>query len=183
MMIGYGTRAHEGALLTAGAEKVFYHPDELSLVVDLAGFSVRAEDTLIMVQPGLLTLADMRILRNACNGDLKFQVVGHDAFPLPTDRLLKEFRKLKPRVAQTEIIQLTGRPRSIDYTPQQAEQIIRMWHALPRQKPTQIVANVEIMLNLEPGTLKTSWVRDVVIKYVGTAQRDKPAHWKGVGDG
>lgn len=180
VIIGYGIKSQEGALRTAGAERVFVHPKQLATLIDGAGIALRADDTLLMVQPRLMTLADQLTLWRACCGKLLFQVVGHKAFPLATERLLREWRNLKPKVSQAEIVQLTGRPRVTDYTPQQADAIIKLWHEVPKRKPTEVKALAETILGVEPDTLKAHWVRDLVIKFVGTAKRDKPDGWSGV---
>lgn len=182
VIVGIGTRAHEAALLTAGAEKVFIHPSQTSLVFQLKGVSLRAGDTLLMAQPGLLKVSEYRELSAACGGQLRFQVIGHDPFPVNTAGGFSEFRKLKPKgLPETEPVQLTGRPRTIDYTLEQADALIRLWHEKPKRTPAEIAGLAKTMLGLpDEYELKTSWVRDLVIKYVGTGQRDKPAGWNGI---
>ncbi len=181
MVVGFGTKAHEPVLLHAGAEKVFT-PDALPFIIEHAGMTVRADDTLLVVQPGLLKVEDMRDLYHACDRRLKFQVVGHDPFPLTSDRHFREFRKIKPRgINQTEIVQLTGRPPRIAPTLEQAEAIIRLWHEKPKRPPLEIVGLAKKILGLEDDyDMKTSWVRDLVIKHVGTGQRDRPEGWTGI---
>ncbi len=168
-------------MLRAGAEKVFT-PDDLAFVVANAGMTVRADDTLLVVQPGLLKVEDMRDLHKGCDGRLQFQVVGHEPFPLTSDRHFREFRKIKPRgIDETEVVQLTGRPARVAYTIEQADAIIRLWHEKPKRTPREIVGLAKTILGLKADfDLKPSWVRDLVIKYVGTGQRDKPEGWAGI---
>ena len=167
--------------IVGGAEKVITHPDGLQNFLDLAGFAIRAGDMLLLVLPSLLTKAEYLILHDACGGDLIYQVAGHKVYPLKTYRHFKEFRKLKPIGVETEVAQLTGRPARVTYTLEQADAIIRLWHETPRRKPAEIVELVKTILDLdEDFDLKPSWVRDLVIKYVGMGQRDKPDSWSGI---
>lgn len=74
-----------------------------------------------------------------------------------------------------------GRPAGITYTLAQANAMIRLWHDdNPRRMPKEVAALADTILGLEPGTIKPHWVRDLVIKFVGTAQRDKPEGWTGI---
>lgn len=180
MKIGYGTRPQEGTLRTAGAVRVFFHPDDLAMLMDHAGVTLRAEDTLIMVQPKLITIDDTRLLLDACGGRLLLQVVGHEAQEIGADIALTEWRKLRADVPQSEVAQLTGRPKTVAYTMEQADAIVRAWHAVPKNPPREVTATAERILGLEAGTLKAHWVRDLVIKFVGTAQRERPADWNGI---
>lgn len=181
VIVGFGTRPQEAALRTAGAEKVFIHPTDTPLLFELKGIAIRADDTLLVAQPALLKTAEYRELYEACEGRLVFQVIGHDVFPISTPRHFTEFRKIKPRgISETEAVQFTGRPATISYTLEQADAIIRLWHEKPKRRPAEVRALAETILSLEPDTLKPHWVRDLVIKFVGTAQRDKPEGWNGV---
>jgi hypothetical protein len=181
VIVGYGTPEQEGALLTAGAEKVLRHPEHLSLLTDPPGFGVRPDDTLLVVQPGLLRTDTLRKVRDACGADrVAFQVVGHAARFCPTDADLNAWRRQVARVPDAPMLAATGRPPKITYSLEQAEAIIREWHAIPRRKPAEVRATAERILGLEPGTLKAHWVRDLVVKFVGTAQRDKPEVWSGI---
>lgn len=180
MKIGFGTREHGGALMVAGAEKVFFHPEELGLVLDYAGLAVREGDTLVVVSSGLLTTSQIKKIRDACAGDLDFQVVGHEPERLVTDHDIKQFRAKYPIGVETNVPQATGRPKDIKYTVEQADAIIRLWHEIPKRKPLEIVLLADKILGLPDGTVKPHWVRDLVKKYVGTAQREKPKGWRGV---
>lgn len=182
VIVGFGARGQEGALRTAGAEKVLTYPDDLGMLFRMAGLALRPHDVLLMVQPGILSEKDYRTLYKACDGELMFQVVGHEPFPLSKYKHFKEFRKIKPKGVGTEVVQITGRPRTIDYTVEQAEAIIRLWHqATPRLKPAEVCEEAKKVLKLaDDYELKPHWIRDLVIKYVGTAKREKPDAWNGI---
>ncbi|MEO0568293.1 MAG: hypothetical protein AAF066_11215 [Pseudomonadota bacterium] len=181
MIIGFGTRGQEGQLREAGAQRVFFHPDQLSDFIREAGMYLRPGDILLMVQPGILKAREFETLYKACDKDLLFQVVGRDPLPLKTLKHFSEFRKVKPVGVATEMVQLTGRPRTIDYTVEQANAIIRLWHEKPKRKPAEVTDLAKTILGLgEEVELKTTWVRDLVIKFVGSARRDKPDHWNGI---
>ena len=180
MKIGFGTRDHGGALMVAGAEKVFFHPEDLNLILEFAGVSVREGDTLIVVSSGLLTAQQIKKIRDACKGEVEFQVVGHEPESLASDRAIKEFRAKYPIGVETAVPQATGRPKDVKYTVEQADAIIRLWHEVPKRKPSEIVLLADKILGLPDGSIEKHWVRDLVKKYVGTAQREKPKGWRGV---
>jgi len=166
--------------MTAGAEKVLWHPEFTEIMIDYAG--VREGDVLLLLNPALLTLSQYRRIKEACRDDILFQVVGFDPVPLATDADIRQFRKIKAEVNGGTIKETgpKGRPKGIRYTVEQADAIIRLWHDVPRRKPSDIVLLADVILGLEEGTVKHHWVRDLVRKYVGTAQREKPKGWRGV---
>jgi hypothetical protein len=176
--IGFGKKEHSGVLMTAGAEKVFFAPDEKDLVIERGG--LREGDTLLVAHPPVMSVADYKRAKEACAGDLLFQVVGADPVQLETDADFTDFRKKKARVGDVPIVPSTGRPARIKHTVEQADAIIRLWHEVPKRKPEEIIQLTDTILGLPEGTTKKSWVRDLVRKYVGTAQREKPAVWRGV---
>ncbi|QEW27815.1 hypothetical protein [Roseovarius indicus] len=180
MKVGFGTKEQRASLLVAGAEQV-YAPDDLPFLVKYPGLAIRDGDTVIFAQPGLMKKSDMTsILSAAEGGGIAFQVIGHEPVICDSDAKLSEFRRQKPRTLDVPVVQTHGRPATIQYTDKQADAIIREWHAVPKRPPREVVKTAEGILGLETGTLKTSWVRDLVIKYVGTAQRAKPDHWAGI---
>jgi predicted GIY-YIG superfamily endonuclease len=69
-----------------------------------------------------------------------------------------------------------GRPSSTPVTEAQAAIIIALWHT-PSVRRSDVVALAGSLLGK---SVPDHWVRDLVIKYVGTAQRDKPDHWSGI---
>jgi len=170
--IGLGIEGQESALLTAGAEKVFVWPGERSLVLDVPGAAIRSGDTVLMVQPDAIPMPDLRKARD----DVGLQVIGNDPV-----RDLDAFRAQTPKVAHVPMRSRTGRPAKITYTLAQADAIIRLWHDdNPRRTPKEIAALADTILGLDAGTIKPHWVRDLVIKFVGTAQRQKPEGWAGI---
>lgn len=185
MIIGFGTRPQEAALLTAGAERVFIYPSDLGAVMELAGISVRPNDILLMVQPSLLKVGEFDLLHKACGGQLLFQVVGHEPFALKSNKHFAEFRKTKPKGLDSAVIEeSTGRPRTVaTYSLEQANAVINLWHRVPKYGHDEIVEKTREILKLpDDAELKSTWVRDLVGKYVGTAQRDKPNDWTGIGN-
>ena len=175
MKIGLGIDGQESALLTAGAEKVFVWPGERSLVLDVPGAAIRAGDTVVMVQPDAIPVSDLRTIIKAARDDLALQVIGNDPV---TD--LDAFRAQTPKVSHVPMRSRTGRPASFTYTLAQADAIIRLWHEKPKRGPQEIARLSETILGLDPKTLKDSWPRDLVKKFVGTARRDPPEDWTGI---
>ena len=183
MIVGFGTREQRARLLTAGCAHVIYHPDERDLLMGRLGLSIRDGDTLVLTQPSLLKKSDYRKIREVgADQGIRFQVVGHAPVALATDSEIVEFRRRKPKGKQAPMERTTGRKPTVveGYTAAQADAIIRAWHAKPRKKPGEVRAEAERVLGLPDGSLPKWWVRDLVIKFVKTAKRDKPAGWKGV---
>lgn len=180
MRIGIGTAEQAAALKVAGAEKVFDLGD-IAFFTRHPGHLLRDGDTLVMVQPNLIKLSDMRVMLAAAGTEgILCEVPGHNPTKCNTDAQLVAFRQLKPQDVSIPMAQKLGRPSAIDYTLQQADAIIREWHAVPRRKPAEVKATAESILGLDAGALGKTWVRDLVIKFVGTAQRDKPDGWSGI---
>ncbi len=182
VIIGYGTIPQKGALMTAGAERVFTHPDDLPLFMDYPGVSLRAHDTLLMVQPKLIHLPELKTLWVSCDKKLILKVVGNNPFVCRSEADLRAFQAQKPKGVATALEKLTGRPGTVDYTLEQAEAIIRLWHQKPKIPPRKIVIEVATILNVDADKISVQWVKDLVIKFVGTAKRDCPENWKGVRD-
>lgn len=183
MIIGIGTPEQAAALKVAGAEKVF-DLDDLEFFLRHPGHLVRDGDTLLMVQPNLIKKSDMRVILSVSGPEgVLVQVAGHRPMKCDTDAHLSAFRQLKPQDVATPMASHLGRPSKVEYTLQQADAIIREWHAVPRKTPTVVTATAENILALDRGALKKTWVRDLVIKFVGTAQRDKPDDWTGIENG
>lgn len=183
VIIGIGTEEQGGALRVAGADKVF-SLDDLEFFLKHPGHLVRDGDTLLMVQPNLINKSDMRVILSASGsegkGGILVQVAGHKAMNCQTDAQLSAFRHLKPQDAAIPMANKLGRPSRIEYTPQQADAIIREWHRVPKNMPPVVTSIAENILGVDAGTLGKTWVRDLVIKFVGTAQRAKPDHWQGI---
>jgi hypothetical protein len=182
MIIGIGTEDQGGALKVAGAEKVFTL-DDLDFFIRHLGHLVRDGDTLLMVQPKLIAKSAMRvILSAAAAGGVMAQVAGHKPMRCETDAQLSAFRQLMPKDVSIPMAHKLGRPSAIQYTMQQADAIIRAWHQPIPNKLSRVAAarEAERILDLEPETLKPEWVRDLVGKFVGTAQRAKPDSWHGI---
>lgn len=183
--IGIGTEEQATTLKVAGADKVFDLSD-LKFFLKHPGHLVRDGDTLLMVQPNLIKKSDMRVILSVSGsegkGGVMCQVPGHKAAPCDTDAKLSAFRQLKPQDVSIPMAHKLGRPGKIEYTLKQADAIIRAWHQ-PRPNKLSLVEvtrEAERLLDLDEGALKKHWVRDLVKKFVGTAQRDKPDHWHGI---
>lgn len=182
MKVGIGTFEQAAALKVAGAEKVF-DLDDLSFFLKHPGHLVRDGDTLVMVQPNLIKKSDMRVILSAAADEgIMVEVPGHKPMKCSTEAQLSAFRQLKPVDVAIPMAQNRGRPSKIAYTAQQADAIIRAWHQPKPNKLSRIAAarEAERILGLEPETIKPEWVRDLVRKFVGTAQRDKPDGWQGI---
>lgn len=182
MIIGIGTDEQGAALKVAGAEKVFAL-DDLDFFLKHPGHLVRDGDTLLMVQPKLIAKSAMRVILSAAASEgVMVQVAGHKPMRCDSEAQLSAFRQLTPKDVSIPMAQNLGRPSAIQYTVQQADAIIRAWHQPTPNKLSRIAAarEAERILGLEPDTLKPEWVRDLVKKFVGTAQRAKPDHWQGI---
>tara|TARA_R110000796_G_scaffold234943_1_gene353871 strand:+ start:445 stop:1053 length:609 start_codon:yes stop_codon:yes gene_type:complete len=180
MKIGIGTDEQAGALRVAGAEKVFDLSD-LAFFIKHPGHLLRDGDTLLMVQPNLIKKSDMRVILSA-TGEVGIlcEVAGHKPMICDSEAQLSAYRQLKPQDVAIPMANKLGRPSGVEYTLQQADAIIREWHRVPKNMPPSVTSIAENILGVDAGTLGKTWVRDLVIKFVGTAQRAKPDHWQGI---
>lgn len=172
--VGIGISEQEGDLLVAGAEKVFIVPPDAHLLLGHTGVAIRNDDTVIMVQPKLLKISELRKIQDGA-GNLNFLCVGHEI-----TKDLDTFYSQKGKVSRSVIKVITGRPSKVQYSLEQADAIIREWHATPKKTRVGVALTADRILGLPEGTTKPTWVRDLAIKFVGTAQRDKPENWNGI---
>lgn len=181
MKIGIGKHMQRGVLFAHGAERVLTIPEEADCIRDHAGMTIRAGDVILLPHPAAISVGMIRHLSTACGGQLEFEVIGHPPRALKSPEEIAEFRQLRAKDLATEVEQVTGRPREIKYTVEQAEAIIRLWHSEePYLKPAAICGMVDALLGLPEGTVPKHWVRDLVIKFVGTARRKAPPGWRGI---
>ena len=182
MIVGFGTKDQEATLKTAGAERVFFHPEQTPDLFKYAGSAVRAGDTFLVVQPTLLRVVDYRDLHEACAKGLTFQVVGNDPLPISQNMNFTEFRRTRAKgVQNTYAAAPTGRPAAIVYSLEQADAILREWHAKPRKKPADIVSIANNILRLPEGkTVNVQWLKDLCKKFTGNTRRDPPEGWTGI---
>jgi len=176
--IGLGKKSHHVSLYAAGAERVFEHPDDTVQLLKYGGF--REGDIVVLVQPKLLLLSDYQNINRATHGRIEFEVVGHQRTYLTDAASVADFRALKPITSAAQFIQATGRPAKVIYTIEQAEAILRLWWEFPRRKPGDVKDVAEHILGVQTGTLSDQWVKDLAIKFVGTAKRTMPPGWNGL---
>lgn len=181
MKMGIGKANHRAALYAAGASKVYMHPEDTEFLRQYSGF--REGDTVILVRPKMLTEREYSQIMDAATGPLQFQVAGHDPVSLGGPDDVAAFRELKPKGKEVEVESAVGRPAKIRYTLQQAEAILRLWWDVPRRPPGEVKRLAEITLGLEHGTLSDQWVKDLAVKYAGSAKRTAPPDFKGLSDG
>ena len=166
--IGIGTKAQFPALYSAGAQEARTHT-WVKLTADedanLLVVAFRPEDTIIMVQPNLLSFSELRRLAGMVKGFLVPEC-GH--FELKTDKAIQMFRKLKPDLADVERIENRG--GKIKYpqpTEAQMHNIVGWWRD-PNLKRSDVVSRVSEMLGAD---VPAHWVRDKVLKATGSAAR------------
>ena len=170
MIAGIGTKAQERALYRAGCEKVF-QPRDLAYFLDEKGVDAdlifRADDTIIMVQPGLLKPEKYRTI--AAIG-MDWQVIGHDPVKLKTEDDRKAFRGLKAKGVRAKIErEHMGRPPKHPIpTTGQVAAILAVWHG--GKKPGPLTEQVQRIMGAE---VPYHWIRDQVIKAKGNARRSE----------
>lgn len=185
MNIGIGLEEDTVALYSEGADHIIA-PSETALLRKMRAF--RSEDTLIIVRPTLLRVQTYRELIQSGEGEGHFQVVGHDAVQLSDDASIDRFRALTAIVGKdVPVTHGRGRPTDHLYSLEQAEAILRLWYETPRIPPAEVTGRAEVMLQLEPGVLlnraakdPARWVKDLAIKYTGSARRSAPEGWEGI---
>lgn len=170
MIIGIGTRLQERALFRAGCEKVYF-PHELAVFIDEKGLDadmiVRPEDTIIMVQPGVLKPQWFQFLAKV--GSL-WQVPGHEPVQLKSEEARASWRKQKPKgVNVTDAPEHMGRPPKYPVpTNEQVSAIKALWYS--PQKRAEVIEQVRKIMDAE---VPAHWVRDIMIKHTGSAKRSK----------
>jgi len=167
--IGIGTAQQSGALYTAGAERLC--PDHwvrrtMSEDEQLISVAFRAEDTVIMVQPNLLSLSELKFLTSIV---ANFHVPECGDFKLNTDKAIKLFRQLKPKLDGVERVENRGgRVKYPQPTQLQMDRMVGWWRDTSLKRD-QVVDNVSDMLG-EP--VPAHWIRDQVKKETGSVARD-----------
>lgn len=166
---GIGTEKQERALQRFGCVKVFT-PDDLHDLLDVRGEVIKAEwlfreaDTMVMVQPGLIS---MKRLRQIDATGISWQVPGHDPIKFASDEDRAAWRRQKPRGVNVEVTRNIGRPNKWPApTKEQVTSIVTLWHS--GMKPSLILPQVQEMVGAD---VPMSWVRDQVIKATGNARR------------
>lgn len=168
MRIGIGTEEQFGALYNAGAEEVRSRDLVKKLISeDPIGVSIsfRDIDTVIMVQPNILTFEEIKVVsRKGCN----FHVPECGDFNLNTDKAIRLFRQLKPEIKG--VVRVENRHGKIKYpqpTQDQVETIVGWWRDTTLKR-AQVVEKVCVLLGAD---VPDHWVRDRVKKATGTAAR------------
>lgn len=166
--IGIGPEDQHRQLSALGCERVYSVP-ELQKGEHDSGDPVRMifrqEDTVVMLQPGLLPMALMRAV--AAMGTA-WQVPGHDAVRLSSEDDKRAWRKQKPRNLDVEIApEVMGRPPKWPVpNDAQVRTIVALWHG--SAKPAEITTQVRKLMGAD---VPKHWVRDQVIKATGSAKR------------
>ena len=166
--LGIGTENQFGALYSAGAQEVRTH-DWVKLMFkddpDLLLVAFRPEDTIIMVQPNLLSFDEIKRITSMTQG---FYVPECGSFKLGSDKSIRMFRKLKPKIDGVKRGENRGGlVRYPQPTSEQMRRIVSWWHG--PEKPGQIAQKVSDMLGAD---VEAHWVRDKVKKATGAAARD-----------
>ena len=166
--IGIGTTVQFPALHRAGADRVqssLWVRETMADAPDIMSMVFRPEDTIIMVQPDLLTVAEIKELVRMTRG---FTVPTVDLlFRSTADTLIREFRKVRPTM---EVQRQENRGGKVLY-PQpdegQMQSLITLWQTGPRSHAAVEQRAKEIMGAWVPAT----WVRDKVLGKTGSAAR------------
>lgn len=171
MKIGIGTKEQHGHLSAFGCEKSFL-VDELFFVdgdhdkrLDPVDMIFREEDTVVLLQPGILPTA---LMDKICKVAPLWQVPGHDPIRLKSDDDRASFRRQKPRNMDVPLApDAHGRPPKWPVpTEAQVARIVALWHG--PKKPAVILEIVQAMMD---APVPKHWVRDQVIKATGSAKR------------
>lgn len=166
--IGIGTEKQFGALYKAGAEDVRTHHWVKGVIdedVDALFIVFRPEDTVVMVQPNLLSAAELKLVSQRGSN---FHVPECGDFNLKTDTAIQLFRKLKPPLPGVERVE--NRHGKIKY-PQPTEADIKMiveWWRNTGLKQKAVTSKVSALMGAQ---VPTYWVRDQVKKATGSAAR------------
>ena len=170
MIAGIGAKTQEPALFRAGCEKVF-QPADLVELLDVRKLDIdlifRKEDTIIMVQPGLIR---PHWFRDIAAVGMLWQVPGHEPVRLGTEEERKAWRRLKPKGIKAKMDrEHMGRPPKHPIpTTEQVAAILAVWHG--GKKPGPLTEQVQKIMGAE---VPYHWIRDQVIKAKGNARRSE----------
>jgi len=166
--LGIGTDAQSSALYSVGCEQVFT-PSEIDTYINDNKIPMRLvfrpEDTVVMLQPGILPEGTMEMIADA---GCAWQVPGHDPQTLLTKDSRSAWRRQKPKGMNHAVApEVKGRPPKWPIpTTEQINVIVGWWHG--DRKPAQITEDVQRLMG---APVPKSWVRDQVIKATGSARR------------
>lgn len=171
--IGIGDKSQEQALRKAGANHFHTHLKLRDAVFGdgpMMRSVFRAKDSVIMVQPNLLSVSELREIARIIPS---FEVVGHEPQQLYSERVIRNFRQLRPILPKDEVVQrVEGRGAPNKYpvpTSKDVEYILDRWYS--GDKRAQVCDDVRGWMKAD---VKDSWVRDQVIKATGSAKRTPP---------
>ena len=166
--IGIGTEEQHRQLSAIGCERV-YSVSELQQgehdSADPVKMIFRPEDTVVMVQPGIMPLPLMRAV--AAMG-VAWQVPGHDAVRFASDEERIAWRQQKPLGLDVPYSRKSvgAKPKWPIPTEAQINNIVKHWHSAQKRAVV-----VEIVQDMMGENVPASWVRDQVIKATGSAKR------------
>lgn len=172
--IGIGSEDQFAALYEAGADEVRSFKAVQKMLLDypeILQIAFREEDTVIVVQPNLLTVDLIKRISGLVQA---FHIPGHGDFKLRTDRNIRLFRKLKPEIEGVKRVENRGAVQKYP-TPTERQRLLMMdwWHS--GEKLAEVVDRVSEMLMAD---VPSHWVRDQVKKWTGSAARDPEAEGK-----
>jgi len=164
---GIGTEAQSGVLLAAGADRLWTPGQVVALLPDkqIAPLAFRPEDTIVMVQPKLLTAVDMRRLSALTPS---FEVLGHAPLDASKSSDLDKVRGLTPMADATLEPRKGGNIRYNQPNEEQAKVIVGYWHG--SMPPREFMPKIEEMLDEKdlPHRVPRDWVK----KWTGNTKRD-----------
>ena len=167
--IGIGPKEQHRQLSALGCERVYDVPELEKGEHDSADpvqMIFRQEDTVIMLQPGVMSKPMMRAIASI---GPSWQVPGHDPVRLMSDDARAAWRRQKPRDMDDApiVADAQGRPPKWPVpTAAQISNIVKWWHG--PKKPAEILELVRVMVGAD---VPKHWVRDQVIKATGNAKR------------
>lgn len=176
MKIGIGTPLQADALTECGAETIIYThklPDLTDEDGDnqLFAAAFRPGDVVVLVQPNLLGLRDMKAITDQ---GAVFEIPGVGVVTPSNDKERRFMRKLKPK--GIEAPRLEKRGGKVLYpqpTEEQARAIVELWHS-----PMRLSLACDQVRGMMGARFENSWVRDRVKKYTGSAARSPEADGK-----
>ncbi len=173
MRHGIGSKAQHSVLLEAGVERI-WSPAQVAKVLsepDIALTSFRSYDTIVMVQPKLLTAAFMSKLARYTPS---FEILGHSALDASTMPSLSAVRELSPMVEAAMETRKGGNVRYNQPSSAQLNVIVGYWHG--SMKPSEFMPLIREMMG--ESELPNTVVRDWVKRATGNTKRDPNAPGK-----
>lgn len=170
--IGIGDKSQHRALMLSGAEEIHTHLLVRDILTDeplVVRTMFRPIDEIVMVQPDLLSVSEIQKIARRVT---QWTVPGNDTMNPYSERLVRQFRKMKAVMPKDEKVKRVERRGAKPVYPQPTEAdmkyILDRWYS--GDKLADVCDDVRKWMKAD---FPNTWVRDRVKKHTGSAARTR----------